>query len=159
MRRVGGLAAAVLFFGVALAGCGEEPGTVATDAVPKSPEPPNVDVATALAAPGDMLRVEGTLLAPERGVFRLCTTLETTPPDYPLCANPYLIVQAIDLTAVEGLTTEAFAQRGEVTYSPEPVTLTGSVTGAVLLIDPESPESGVSGSPENPSGTTTSTAG
>jgi len=150
---------AVALATVLLAGCGSQPGTVATEEVPKAADVPEVTVTEALDRPGEPLEVRGRLVAPERGVYRLCETLEAEPPDVPECADPFLIVQAVNLDAVDGLVTEEFGVRGGVTYSPETVQLLGSVTGAVLLIDAASDQSGVSGSPENPSGTTTTTAG
>lgn len=139
-----------------LVACGEEPGTFAVDAVPKQTDIPTVTIDEALLAPGQTVRVEGRFIAPSRGVFRLCD--EWAQDDPPQCAEPSLIVQAIDPAAVDGLVTEEFPPRGDVTYSEGTVTLQGSVTGGVLLIDPTSPESGLGGSPENPSGTTTTTA-
>jgi hypothetical protein len=138
-----------------LSGCGSEPGTWAADTLTKGSVPPVLTISQALSAPGRVVRVEGLFIAPARGVFRLCDEWEQDAP--PQCAEPYLIVQAIDPASVDGLVTEDFPPRGETTFSEEPIELQGSVTGGVLLIDPASPESGAGGSPENPTGTTTTT--
>jgi hypothetical protein len=153
--RSGVAVVALLALVLVTAGCGEEPGTVSTDTLPKESEIPTLSIEEAAAAPGQTVRVEGRFVAPARGVYRLCDEWEQDDP--PQCAEPNLIVQAIDPAAVEGLVTEDFPPRGEVTYSEGTVTLQGSVTGGVLLIDPTTPESGVAGNPENPSGTTAST--
>ncbi|OWY62494.1 hypothetical protein B7486_58135 [cyanobacterium TDX16] len=147
------LAAVLLVLG--LGACGQEPGTLAIDTVERPTQPPLVSITDALAMPGQTVRVEGLFIAPSRGVFRMCDEWEQDDP--PQCGDPYLIVQAVDPAAVDGLVTNEFPPRGEVTYSEEPIVLQGSVTGGVLLIDPTTPESGAGGSPENPTGTTTTT--
>jgi hypothetical protein len=152
-----GSALLVLALGFGLNACGQEPGTLAIDTIERPTEPPLVSITQALEMPGQTVRVQGRFIAPARGVFRMCDEWEQDDP--PQCADPFLIVQAVDPASVDGLVTNEFPPRGEVTYSEEPIVLQGSVTGGVLLIDPTTSESGAGGSPENPTGTTTTTEG
>ncbi len=63
----------------------------------------------------------------ENGRARLCETLAESFP--PQCAGKFLVVQGLDLTTIDGLTSE-----GSVTWSDQTVQVLGTVEGEVLTV-------------------------
>jgi hypothetical protein len=133
MRRLLPLLA-VLAAGVALAGCGgaEEPG-----AQPPSSGAPipggglSIDEAIASSLPGP-LQVKGFIVAPEGEPVRLCSALlESYPPQ---CGGSSLVVEGLDLAAVEGLTSTDDPSLAQVTWSEAEVSLLGDVADGVITV-------------------------
>ena len=67
------------------------------------------------------------LLHVQNGQVRLCENLAESGP--PQCAGKFLVVERLDLTTMEGLTSE-----GSVTWSDQPVQALGTVEGEVLTV-------------------------
>ena len=67
------------------------------------------------------------LLHVQNGQVRLCESLAESFP--PQCAGRFLVVEGLDLTTMDGLTSE-----GSVTWSDQPVQVLGTVEGEVLTV-------------------------
>ena len=88
---------------------------------------PGLSIGEALASnlTGPLL-INGLLHA-QNGQVRLCENLAESFP--PQCAGKFLVVNGLDLTSMEGLTSE-----GSVTWSDQLVQVLGSVEAAVLTV-------------------------
>jgi hypothetical protein len=92
-----------------------------------------LSVAEALkAAPGDVVRVHGGLIAPDGGQARLCSAiLESYPPQ---CGGPSLVVHGLDLSSLTGLSHTSDPSLAQVTWSDREIVLTGTVRDGVLTV-------------------------
>ena len=122
------LLATALLFAACAGGAGSKP-------PPGGPGPgvgsgvgPGISVGEALAfrLEGPLL-VRGWLWRADSGDLRLCAGLTDSSP--PECTKPWLTVQGLELSKVEGLRTES-----EVTWSPQQVLVLGELTGEVLTV-------------------------
>ncbi len=110
---------AKLDFSVSAVACG--------DSVPGRGVGPGISIDQALTSnlPGPLL-INGHLHAQD-GQVRLCELLAESFPAQ--CGGRALMVEGLDLTTMDGLTTE-----GSVTWSDQPVQLLGTVEGEVLTV-------------------------
>ena len=88
---------------------------------------PGISIGVALTSnlTGPLL-INGLLHA-QNGQVRLCENLAESFP--PQCAGRFLVVEGLDLTTMDGLTSE-----GSVTWSDQPVQVLGTVEGDVLTV-------------------------
>ena len=125
MKKILLLLAVVIFASVVAAACGDNDDDLGSG--PISGVGPGISIGEALTSNLDgPLLVNGILHARNDDV-RLCETLAESFP--PQCAGRFLMVQGLDLTTVDGLTTE-----GSVTWSDQPVQVLGTVEGEVLTV-------------------------
>ncbi len=125
MKRILVLLAVVTIASVVAAGCSDnddDPGSG-----PISGVGPGISIGEALASnlKGPLL-ING-LLHVQNGQARLCEVLAESFP--PQCAGRSLVVQGLDLTTVDGLTSE-----GSVTWSDQLVQVLVTVEGEVLTV-------------------------
>ena len=115
--------ATLMVVGLACGGDEIDPG----NGGPASGVGPGISIAQAmttnLAGP---LLINGLLHAQD-GQVRLCETLAESFP--PQCGGTALIVEGLDLTTMDGLTSE-----GSVTWSSQPVQILGTAEGKVLTV-------------------------
>jgi len=122
-------AAALLLLVIGCAGgSAGEPGPVSPGPGVGTGVGPGISVGEALASrlEGPLL-VRGWLWRADGGDLRLCTELTDSIP--PQCTKPWLTVNGLDLSQVEGLRTE-----GGVTWSPQQNLVLGDVTGGVIEV-------------------------
>ena len=124
MKRILVLLAVVTIASVVAAACGDDGHLVSR---PASGVGPGISVGDALTSnlTGPLL-INGHLHA-EDGQVRLCELLAESFPAQ--CGGRALMVEGLDLTTMDGLTTE-----GSVTWSDQPVQLLGTVEGEVLTV-------------------------
>ncbi len=131
MKRIIVLLAVVTLASVVAAACGDDGDPVST---PVSSGPgissgvgPGITVGVALITnlTGPLL-INGQLHV-ENGRVRLCEVLAESFP--PRCAGKFLVVEGLDLTSIDGLTSE-----GSVTWSDQTVQVLGTVEGEVLTV-------------------------
>ena len=110
------------------------PGGVGTPADGGSISPPStamgpgISIADALASDSDQpLLVNGSLVATVEGV-RLCDVLMESYP--PQCGAPYLTVEGLDLSTVEGL-----QEASGVSWTDFPFQLLGTVKDGVITVN------------------------
>ena len=119
------LLAVVTIASVVAAACGDTDDDLGSG--PISGVGPGISIGEALTSNLDgPLLVNGILHAQNDDV-RLCETLAESFP--PQCAGRFLVVQGLDLTTVDGLTSE-----GSVTWSDQPVQVLGTVEDEVLTL-------------------------
>ncbi len=125
MKRIIVLLAVVTIASVAAAACGDDDDDLVSD--PTSGVGPGISIGEALTSnlTGPLL-ING-LLHVQNGQVRLCESLAESFP--PQCAERFLVVKGLDLTTMDGLTSE-----GSVTWSDQPVQLLGTVEDEVLTI-------------------------
>ena len=111
--------------GVVSAACGDDEGGVASG--PISGVGPGISIDEALTSnlKGPLL-ING-LLQVEDGQVRLCAVLAESFP--PQCGGSFLVVKGLDLTKMDGLTSE-----GSVTWSDQPVQVPGTLKDEVLTV-------------------------
>ena len=125
MKKILLLLAVVIVAIVVAAACGDNDDDLGSG--PISSVGPSISIGEALTSNLDgPLLVNGILHARNDDV-RLCEILAESFP--PQCAGRFLMVQGLDLTTVDGLTTE-----GSVTWSDQPVQVLGTVEGEVLTV-------------------------
>ncbi len=124
MKRIVVLLAIMTIASVVAAACGDD-GDLASG--PVSGVGPGISVGEALTSnlTGPLL-INGQLHV-ENGRTRLCEALAESFP--PQCAGRFLVVQGLDLTTIDGLTSE-----GSVTWSDQTVQVLGTVEGEVLTV-------------------------
>ena len=125
MKKIVVLLAIVTIASVVAAACGGDDGDPVSG--PTSGVGPGISIGEALTSnlTGPLL-INGFLHA-LNGQVRLCENLAESFP--PQCAGKFLVVEGLDLTSMEGLTSE-----GSVTWSDQLVQVLGSVEGAVLTV-------------------------
>ena len=132
MKRIIALLAVVTLASVVAAACGDDGDLVSTPVGGVGPGVssgvgPGIFVGQALISDltGPLL-INGQLHV-ENGRVRLCEVLAESFP--PQCAGKFLVVQGLDLTTIDGLTSE-----GSVTWSDQTVQVLGTVEGEVLTV-------------------------
>jgi hypothetical protein len=136
-RRLISLAALVALTGAAAAcGGGEgsrptEPAATAAGTVPAAPGPP-LTVDEALAASDGAVRVTGYLVAEDGAPVRLCSALAESYP--PQCGVASLVVEGLDLSSVEGLTTPVEPGYAHTSWTDTQVELDGVLADGVLAV-------------------------
>ena len=133
MKRILVLLAVVTITSVVAAACGDDDGDLVSGHISgvgpgiSSGVGPGIFVGQALISglTGPLL-VNGQLHV-ENGRARLCEALAESFP--PQCAGRFLVVQGLDLTTIDGLTSE-----GSVTWSDQTVQVLGTVEGEVLTV-------------------------
>ena len=125
MRKIMVLLAVVAIASVVAAACGDDDGDL--DSAPISGVGPGISIAEALASnlKGPLL-VNGHLHVQNDHV-RLCEVLAESFP--PQCGGMSLVVKGLDLTTMDGLTSE-----GSITWSDQFVQVLGTVEGKVLTV-------------------------
>ncbi len=128
-RRRSFLAALLVgFAALALGACGGD-ATTPTDAAGGT-----LSIEQALAAGGGPLTVKGYVVAPEGESVRLCSALlESYPPQ---CGDPSLVVEGLDLAAVDGLIQTAEPDLAQVSWTDTEVAVTGELGNGVLTVAP-----------------------
>ena len=125
MKRIIVLLAVVTLASVVAAACGDNDDDLGSG--PTSGVGPGISIGEALTSNLDgPLLVNGFLLAQNDDV-RLCEILAESLP--PQCVGRSLVVQGLDLTTVDGLTSQ-----GSVTWSDQLVQVLGTVEGEVLTV-------------------------
>ena len=125
MKKILALLAIVTIASVLATACGDDDGKL--DSGPVSGVGPGISIGEALTSNLDgPLLVNGHLFA-QNGEVRLCELLAESFP--PQCAGEFLVVQGLDLTTMEGLTSE-----GSVTWSNQFVQVLGTVEEEVLTV-------------------------
>ena len=107
------------------AACGDNDDDLGSE--PISGVGPGISIAEALTSNLDGPLLVNGLLHARNDDVHLCETLAESFP--PQCAGRSLVVQGLDLTTVDGLTSE-----GSVTWSDQPVQVLGTVEGEVLTV-------------------------
>ena len=132
MKRMVVLLAVMTIAGVVAAACDDDGDPVSTPVSSAGPGissgvGPGITVGVALITnlTGPLL-VNGQLHV-ENGRVRLCEVLAESFP--PQCAGRFLVVEGLDLTTIDGLTSE-----GSVTWSDQTVQVLGTVEGGVLTV-------------------------
>jgi hypothetical protein len=143
-RRLIVLAALVALCGPAAA-CGG--GEASRPAAPSPPEPAapapaqpaqsdqllTIDEALASTS-AEPVRVTGFLLAQEDAAVRLCSALAESYP--PQCGGASLLVEGLDLSSVEGLTTPTEPEYAHTSWTDGQIELAGVVANGVLAVSP-----------------------
>ena len=125
MNKILALLAVVTIAGVVAAACGDDDGDL--DPGPISGVGPGISIGEALTSDlKDPLLING-MLHVQNGQARLCEALAESFP--PQCALRSLVVKGLDLTTIDGLTSE-----GSVTWSDQPVQVLGTLEGEVLTV-------------------------
>jgi len=119
------LLAVAIIVSMVAAACGGDGGDFLSD--PVSGVGPGISIGEALTSDlkGPLL-INGQLHV-QNGRARLCEVLAESFP--PQCAGRFLVVAGLDLTKIDGLTSE-----GSVTWSDQTVQVLGSVEGEVLTV-------------------------
>ena len=125
MKKILYLLAVMTIASVVAAACGNDEDDLGSG--PVSGVGPGISIDEALTSnlTGPLL-VNGQLHV-ENGRARLCEVLAESFP--PQCAGKFLMVQGLDLTTIDGLTSE-----GSVTWSDQTVQVLGTVSGEVLTV-------------------------
>ncbi len=125
MKKILVLLAVVTIASVAAAACGDDDGDLVSD--PISGVGPGISIGEAFTSnlKGPLL-ING-LLHVQNGRARLCEALAESFP--PQCAGRFLVVNGLDLTTIDGLTSE-----GSVTWSDQAVQVLGTLEGEVLTV-------------------------
>ena len=119
------LLAVVTIAGVLAAACGGDDDDIGSN--PISGVGPGISIGEAMTSSLDgPLLVNGHLHV-QSGQVRLCEVLAESFP--PQCGGTSLVVEGLDLTTMDGLTSE-----GSVTWSDQPVQVLGTVEGEVLTV-------------------------
>ena len=119
------LLAVVTIAGVLAAACGGDDDDIGSN--PISGVGPGISIGEAMTSSFDgPLLVNGHLHV-QSGQVRLCEVLAESFP--PQCGGTSLVVEGLDLTTMDGLTSE-----GSVTWSDQPVQVLGTVEGEVLTV-------------------------
>lgn len=128
-----GLTIALLAATLVLAACGSD-GTGddgGGSAAPAPGEALSVEEALASTLEGPLL-VSGFIVAPDGEPVRLCSALlESYPPQ---CGGASLVVEGLDLEAIEGLTRTAEPDLAQVAWTDAAVPVLGEVADGVLTI-------------------------
>ena len=132
MKRMLVLLAVVTVASVVAAACGDDDDLVSSPVSGAGPGissgvGPGISIGEALASDlkGPLL-INGQLHV-QNGRARLCEALAESFP--PQCAGRFLLVKGLDLTTVDGLTSES-----SVTWSDQTVQVLGTVEGEVLTV-------------------------
>ena len=125
MKKILVLLAVVTIASVVAAACGDDDDDPVSG--PTIGVGPGLSIGEALTSnlTGPLL-ING-LLHVQNGQVRLCESLAESFP--PQCAGRFLVVEGLDLTTMDGLTSE-----GSVTWSDQPVQVLGTVEGEVLTV-------------------------
>ena len=125
MMKILALLAVVTIAGVVATACGGDDDDIGSN--PISGVGPGISIGEALTSKlDDPLLVNGHLHV-QSGQVRLCEVLAESFP--PQCGGTSLVVEGLDLTTMDGLTSE-----GSVTWSDQPVQVLGTVEGEVLTV-------------------------
>ena len=124
MKKILVFLAVVTIASVVAAACGDDDDPVSGPIIGVGP---GLSIGEALTSnlTGPLL-INGLLHAQNNQV-RLCESLAESFP--PQCAGRFLVVEGLDLTTMDGLTSE-----GSVTWSDQPVQVLGTVEGEVLTV-------------------------
>ena len=124
MKRILILWVVVSIASVFVAACGDDGDQVSS---PVSGVGPGISIGEALTSDvAGPLLVNGRLHVQD-GQVRLCEVLARARP--PACSARFLVVEGLDLTTIDGLTSE-----GSVTWSSGTVQVLGTVEGEVLTV-------------------------
>jgi len=125
MKKILVFLAVVTFASVVAAACGDDDDDPVSG--PTIGVGPGLSIGEALTSnlTGPLL-ING-LLHVQNGQVRLCESLAESFP--PQCAGRFLVVEGLDLTTMDGLTSE-----GSVTWSDQPEQVLGTVEGEVLTV-------------------------
>lgn len=116
-----------------LAGAGACGGSDDTGTAPPTTAVPAVAVADAAGHDGELVVVEGTVLAAPEAPHRLCEALAESYP--PQCGGARLEIVGLDLALLPPLDANEELPEGEQTrWSEHPVRLTGRVEGEALVL-------------------------
>ncbi len=125
MKKILLLLAVVTIASVVAAACGDNDDDLGSG--PISGVGPGISIGEALTSNLDgPLLINGQLHV-QNGRARLCEALAESFP--PQCSGKFLVVEGLDLTTLDGLTSE-----GSVTWSDQPVQVLGTVEGEVLIV-------------------------
>jgi hypothetical protein len=141
--RLAVLAGAVALAGASAAcGGGEEAGPAPPPAASEPGAPPSsgapspgggLTIDEAIASPFEgPLMVKGFILAEQDGPVRLCSALAESYP--PQCGGSSLVVEGLDLSTVEGLTTPSEPEYAHTSWTDAEVSLLGEIEDGVLTI-------------------------
>ena len=76
--------------------------------------------------------IKGFLVAEKGGPVRLCSALAESYP--PQCAGSSLVVEGLDLSTVEGLTTPPEPEYAHTSWTDSEISLLGEVEDGVLTV-------------------------
>lgn len=126
------IALLALALALTLSACGGgDDGDDGGSAAPAPGEALSVEEALASTLAGPLL-VQGYILARDGEPVRLCDVLAESYP--PQCGGASLVVEGLDLDAVEGLTRTAEPDLAQAAWSEDPVSVLGEVADGVLTI-------------------------
>ncbi len=126
------IALLALALALTLSACGGgDDGDDGGSAAPAPGEALSVEEALASTLAGPLL-VQGYILAHDGEPVRLCDVLAESYP--PQCGGASLVVEGLDLDAVEGLTRTAEPDLAQAAWSEDPVSVLGEVADGVLTI-------------------------
>ena len=92
-----------------------------------------MSIEDALRADGQTVVVQGGIVAIDGGPVRLCSALlESYPPQ---CGEPALVLQGLDLDALELVTSEGDPSVAGARWSDRPVRIRGTVENGVLTVE------------------------
>jgi hypothetical protein len=126
------LAAVALGAGLAACGGDEAPSGDGGNAPPSAGEIISVEEALA-SAPEGPVTVRGFLLAAEGDPVKLCAALAESYP--PQCGVASLVVEGLDLSTVEGLTTPTEPDYAHTSWTDAEIRLTGELEDGVLVVE------------------------
>jgi len=132
------LVVAVALLVAALTACGGN-----EDASPPTPTAPagsgggsdaTLTIEEALAsAPAEPVTVRGYLVAVKDAPIQLCSALAESYP--PQCGGASLVLDGLDLTTVQGLTTPTEPDYAHTSWTESPVSVHGTLSNGVLTVD------------------------
>ncbi|MEE9247805.1 MAG: hypothetical protein V3U79_03815 [Dehalococcoidia bacterium] len=125
MKKILVLLALVAIASVVAAACGDDDDDLVSG--PTIGVGPGISIGEALTSNLTGALLINGLLHAQNGQVRLCENLAESFP--PQCAGRFLVVEGLDLTTMDGLTSE-----GSVTWSDQPVQVLGTVEGDVLTV-------------------------
>ena len=125
MKNILVILAVMAIVSVVAAACGDDDSDVGSGPISGVGQGISIGEALTTNLTGPLL-INGLLHA-QNDQVRLCEVLAESFP--PQCAGKSLVVQGLDLTTIDGLTSQ-----GSVTWSDQPVQVLGAVEGEVLTV-------------------------
>jgi hypothetical protein len=133
LLRFASVLLAAFALGAGVAGCGgdEAPPADGGSEPPAASEVMSVEEAVASGAAG-LVTVRGFLLAADGEPVKLCAALAESYP--PQCGVASLVVEGLDLSTVEGLTTPTEPDYAHTSWTDAEIRLTGELDDGVLVV-------------------------